>query len=387
MDLIERARLLVAGRPAAIEGQSGNATTFGVACVLVWGFGLSPAEALPVMQEYNARCEPPWSERELARMLNSVMKYSHEKPRGYLAEGGKHGTDEATAAPEAPVRKKARELKLDALKAAQDPGLAMDMRQWREWLRDRSPVDPREVTPEQYLDGLYRPGERVLIFNRMWSSQGDYGRVIGERTMELAQTPEGKPKLLQALPPGSPEGMTFLMQPVDGKWHLKGGTAELSRRTKASVTRWPYLLLESDKAPLEMWLNAMVRARIRICSITTSGGRSLHALVRVDKDTEEELIAELKRGDALETLAVLGCDAQALHGMVYPRLPNTWREGKRMGKLDREGKPVNGPNGRRVMTFVPFRAGRAKQALLYFNPSPERGRCIQEGVVFERAGK
>ena len=86
-----------------------------------------------------------------------------------------------------------------------------------------------------------------------------------------------------------------------------------------------------------------------------------------------------------ETLAVLGCDAQALHGMVYPRLPNTWREGKRMGKLDREGKPVNGPNGRRVMTFVPFRDGRAKQALLYFNPSPERGRCIQEGVVFERA--
>lgn len=277
---------------------------------------------------------------------------------------------------EEPQRKRARDLMLERLKEAQDPDLAMTMAQWREWLKARSVCDPRSVTPETYLDALYRPGEKVLIFQKMWGTQGDFGRQIGKGTWKLGKFKGDPPTRIEKLPVTSPEGMTFLMQPVDGEWHQKSGSNELSRRTRASVTRWPYLLLESDKAPLEMWLNAMVRARIRIVSITASGGRSLHALVRVDKESEDELNAELAKADAKETLAVLGCDAQALHGMVYPRLPNTMREGKQMAKLDNAGKAIKGPNGRTVMGFVPFRDGASKQALLFFNPYAEIGKSI-----------
>jgi len=385
MTIIERARLCMATRPPAIEGQGGNGTTFSVASMLVWGFGLEPDEALPLMMEYNTRCEPPWTMRELERMLTSVKHGAHREQRGYMVADS---NAERGAVPEMDEPKKRRKanFNLDRLKQAQAPGLPVDLVAWRAWLANRCEQDLRAVTPESFLDGLYMPGEKVLIFSKMWGTQGDYGRVIGKASYKLNQTPSQRPELIQRLPGGSPEGMTWLMQPVDGTWHpvaKPGGRVELSRRTKKSVTRWPYILLESDKAPHELWLNCMVRARIRIVAIIASGGRSLHALVRLDKETESELLEEVKDPDNEELLTLLGCDPQAMHGMVYPRLPNTMREGKRMTKLDADGKRIM-HNGRPVMHFVPFRFGASKQALLYFNPAPERGRCISEGVIFDR---
>lgn len=386
MTIIERARRCVETRPAAIEGSgTGNSTTFSVAALLVWGFGLAPAEALPLFLEYNARCDPPWDVPDLERMMASVLHRAHDKPRGHMVGDGTHERGAAAAVEIEPARPRRRKFELEALQRVQDPELAMPMTEWRRWLRARSTVDPQGLTAGAYLDGLYRPGEKILVFLKMWGTQGDFGRVIGQRFYRLGRSPDAQPELCD-LPGGSAEGMTFLMQPVDGRWHPKVGKPELSRRTSASVTRWPYILLESDAAPLDMWLNAIVRARIRICSIASSGGRSLHALVRVDKECEADLVAELQHKDAQETLAVLGCDAQALHGMVYPRLPGTWREGKRIGKRGPDGKPLKDDRGKTIMHFVPFGSGRSMQTLLYYNPSPDLGRSIAEGVIFEREG-
>jgi hypothetical protein len=56
--------------------------------VLVNGFGLPPAEALPALMEWNAGCQPPWSEAELRHKLASAEKASHAKPRGHLLADG-----------------------------------------------------------------------------------------------------------------------------------------------------------------------------------------------------------------------------------------------------------------------------------------------------------
>lgn len=386
MTIIERAYRLAEQHPAAIEGQGGNSTTFSLACALVWGFELEPEEAMPVMLAYNTRCEPPWPQRDLLRMCSSVKMKTHNKPRGYLVKNDADKGDVGTYVPP-PKRERAKRNDIEKIKTLLDPTLLKDAAGWRAWLKQRSAVDPREVTPVTYLDALYRPGERVLVFEKMWGTQGDYGRVIGERTVKLARLPNEKHNQVEDLPKGSPEGLTFLMQPVDGRWRpvvRDGGRVEMSRRTKASVTRWPYILLECDKVPIEMWLNVLVRARIRIVSITHSGGRSLHALVRLDKTTEDELQEELQDQGARELLELLGCDHQALNSLVYPRLPNTMREGKRMSKRDKEGKVIRDTRtNRAVMEFVRFRDGAAKQALWYFNPQPEKLRSIAEGLIFE----
>jgi hypothetical protein len=71
--------------PPAVSGNRGHDATFAVALALCHGFALSKAQALPIMREFNARCDPLWSEKELEHKLDSAGKVTrHSKPRGHL---------------------------------------------------------------------------------------------------------------------------------------------------------------------------------------------------------------------------------------------------------------------------------------------------------------
>ncbi|MBM2813129.1 MAG: hypothetical protein HW416_3888, partial [Chloroflexi bacterium] len=68
-DALERARRYLSALPPAIAGQHGDLHTFRVCCRLVRGFAMPDADALSLLAEWNARCEPPWSERELTEKV------------------------------------------------------------------------------------------------------------------------------------------------------------------------------------------------------------------------------------------------------------------------------------------------------------------------------
>ncbi len=60
----------------AVSGQAGHNKTFYVACKVrdrLKGL-FSPEECLPIMQEYNERCDPPWSDKELLHKLKSAWR-------------------------------------------------------------------------------------------------------------------------------------------------------------------------------------------------------------------------------------------------------------------------------------------------------------------------
>ena len=78
-EITERARRYVGTMPPAISGQEGHNKTFRVACVLMIGFGLSLEEAWVLINEYNSRCEPQWSEKELRHKLLSAQKQPGER--------------------------------------------------------------------------------------------------------------------------------------------------------------------------------------------------------------------------------------------------------------------------------------------------------------------
>lgn len=80
--VIERARLYMMTVDPAISGSGGHNTTFRAACALVIGFGLDPETAYPLLAEWNERCAPPWSERELIHKIESADKVGGD--RGYL---------------------------------------------------------------------------------------------------------------------------------------------------------------------------------------------------------------------------------------------------------------------------------------------------------------
>ena len=84
----DRARRYVEKMPPAISGSGGHNALFAVARVLIHGFDLPEDDAWQILIEYNARCIPPWSERELRHKLSAAGKLTRSiKPRGHLLAG------------------------------------------------------------------------------------------------------------------------------------------------------------------------------------------------------------------------------------------------------------------------------------------------------------
>ncbi len=225
-----------------------------------------------------------------------------------------------------------------------------------EWLATRSPVAIPETqglaTAELFLSSIYHPGECVLAFVKEFS-QGDFIWTPGG-SYRLAERP-GVKAVPSPLPMGGPLGCWFLAQPVSGKWEVNAnnrapdGSPKMGRRHGACVTAWRFMVLESDEAPAELWLRALVQLPIPIVAVYTSGGRSIHALARIDAGSKESWDA--LRDDLVPILCSLGADSAAMTAVRLTRLPGTLRHGSR-GR-DGQIKPYPSP---------------CLQRLLYLNP-------------------
>lgn len=85
-NLVTRARRYIAAMDPAIAGAGGHDATFAVAQVLVRGFSLDQSTALAILiDDYNPRCQPPWTERELIHKIESAASQS-TLPDGYLRD-------------------------------------------------------------------------------------------------------------------------------------------------------------------------------------------------------------------------------------------------------------------------------------------------------------
>lgn len=83
VDVEERARRYIAKMPEAISGSGGHLATWRVALALAKGFALPEDRVLELLRhEYNRRCTPLWSERELAHKAANACASKAE--HGYL---------------------------------------------------------------------------------------------------------------------------------------------------------------------------------------------------------------------------------------------------------------------------------------------------------------
>jgi hypothetical protein len=167
----------------------------------------------------------------------------------------------------------------------------------------------------------------------------------------------GAPKTpLQTFPKSGRVGAWFLPVPLNGKWYPTGrvddcGNPIISRRSGASVVRYRHLLLESDEADESDWLNLLCQLSLPITALYTSGGRSVHALVKIDTESKSQFDAFRER--IMPFLSRLGADPAAMTGVRLTRLPGVMREGTDY-------------NGRYVRYDKP-----RLQRLLFLNPSPD----------------
>lgn len=82
-DRIRRAGLYLAAMPAAVSGQGGHEQTYKAALAVTRGFDLAEHVALELLREYNGRCDPPWTERELEHKVHDAAR-SAQVATGYL---------------------------------------------------------------------------------------------------------------------------------------------------------------------------------------------------------------------------------------------------------------------------------------------------------------
>lgn len=81
---VERARAFLRRVEPAVAGQHGDRQTFRLGCRVVRGFALSDEEAMQALAEWNARCVPPWSEKELREKVANARRYGREPEGGLL---------------------------------------------------------------------------------------------------------------------------------------------------------------------------------------------------------------------------------------------------------------------------------------------------------------
>jgi hypothetical protein len=83
---VERARRYLAKIPGAVSGDGGHTATFNAVAHVMIGFDLDAESTYSLIaSEYNPRCDPEWSEREIHHKIRSVAERC-ERTRGYLLD-------------------------------------------------------------------------------------------------------------------------------------------------------------------------------------------------------------------------------------------------------------------------------------------------------------
>jgi len=193
-------------------------------------------------------------------------------------------------------------------------------------LAARSLIQPDLQSPASFLHALYQAGEQVLLFTRFISQ----GKEIALRP------PHGESYNFHGhdgvIRPAEGMGAWFLCNPIDGKTicldRLKSVTNPTgrTRRAEENLTAFRYLVIESDKADPALWLAALVQIPLPIVAVYSSGGKSIHSLVRVgarDGAHWRELKAKLA-----PALVTLGADDSAMTAVRLTRLPQCYRAEK-----------------------------------------------------------
>lgn len=200
------------------------------------------------------------------------------------------------------------------------------------WLEGRELREPEHWDPVQqltkYLETLFQSTENVGYVTQSWErdgrympSKGSYDRTAGELIQQLNRCGGDIGAVLGDYNPEV--GAWIRFNPLDGK----GVKNE-------NVTDFRYALVESDNMELEKQ-NALVRElELPIACLVYSGGKSVHAIVKIEAATYEEY---RKRVDYLYSVLKkngMEVDTQNKNPSRLSRMPGVTRKGHKQFLMD-----------------------------------------------------
>lgn len=121
----------------------------------------------------------------------------------------------------------------------------------------------------------------------------------------------------------------FVINPLKGNPDEKG-----SLRSNASVKEYSYLVLESDSLPLDQQIPLVCGLGLKPVSMTFSGGKSIHSLLKVVDVPRGEVVKDQATWDAIvkkdffAQVAPLGFDKSTSNPARLSRLPGIFRPDK-----------------------------------------------------------
>jgi len=174
-----------------------------------------------------------------------------------------------------------------------------------------SPVAVADITASEFLRRLY-PKQANIIF----TDQQSQGKLVWNETV---------PDLLvdNAITKNT-EGAWIMVNPVNGKFLAIPRLGKKSQRAEENLVAYEYLLIESDSVEMELWLRVLSKLDLPIVTVTTSGSKSAHALVRVGQKDREGYLA--RAAEIADLVVPLGADPAAMSAVRLTRVPGCIRK-------------------------------------------------------------
>ena len=203
----------------------------------------------------------------------------------------------------------------------------------KSWLEGKELRVPDEWEPAKqlvkYIETLFEVSENVGYVVKSWekdgkyipADKGAYDRTAGQLIEALSKCGGDIGSVLGDYDENG--GAWIRFNPLDG-----------NGVKNANVTDFRYALVESDTMDIEKQ-NAIIRElELPVACLVHSGGKSLHAIVRIDASNYEEY---RKRVDYLYNVCQkngLKCDSQNRNPSRLSRMPGVTRNGKKQYLID-----------------------------------------------------
>ncbi|NBS68933.1 hypothetical protein EBT31_08445 [bacterium] len=277
----ERAALWLARVPPAISGSGGHNQTYTAAVGLTHGFCLPFEDAFSLLADWNRSCQPPWTERELAHKVRQAIDQPHDKPRGHLANASDHRPVEP----------------LDITRVT---------------FKKPTKPDPAGSEFRRFIEACFSQGETICICDNVSEEDGRPLTSGSFITREEWLSRHDQPGAGILSP--SRNGVFVRINPF--KPNLYSGSDN-------DVSAYRHVLVEMDERPKAEQEKVLRDTGMPITALIDSGGKSIHAWVRVDAPDRKEWEA---RRDIIYA-AIPGIDPKNKNPARFSRLPGAYRDG------------------------------------------------------------
>jgi RecA-family ATPase len=317
MSPCEQARKYLDAIPGAVSGNGGHNQMFSVAMCLVEGFALSISEARPLLAEYAARCDPPWNEREIEHKLADAESKVDAAKRGKLIRRG--------------VKYRAQPQAVFA-----DGGKLRPFPLHTHKPEPKSKSVRYEVSDAIELPEPIKDGTRLFI--KAAFDEGEGVRIAVARTNdEKREVPKdagvtlSREEWLRKLDEHHGNPNKFLKTSERNGLYVSVNPMRVGGSKDSDVTAFRHALLEFDNISVQEQWGIIRQSRVPCTAIISSGGKSIHAWVRVDAKDRAEFNDRVKA--LYQHFEQYQPDEKNKNPSRFSRLPNCERGNSRQELL------------------------------------------------------